>query len=73
MLKLNETIVKSKDASDLIVKIGKVKPEIKRRALEEFLRCSQRVNTIAFLQWRKKFPNNVTKLHQLSQLIKEKT
>ena len=64
--------VKSKKASDLIVAIGSVRLNVKRRALEEFLRCSQRVNTIAFLQWRKKFPNKVTKVKQLSELINER-
>ena len=57
----NESKVKSKRAYDLIVAIGSIKTVVKRRALEEFLRCSQRVNTIAFLQWRKKFPNKMTK------------
>ena len=45
----NEMEVKNKTAYNLIIKIGRVKPAVKRRALEEFLRCSQRVNTIAFL------------------------
>jgi len=33
-------LIKSKKVSELIVKMGSVKPEIKRHALEEFLRCS---------------------------------
>ena len=70
--KCNENKVRSATASELIVKIGMVKPEIRRAALEEFLRHSQRVHTIAFLQWRKKYPRKETDHKQLSDLIEER-
>ena len=70
--KCNEHKVKSASASELIVKIGSVRPEIKRAALEEFLRHSQRVHTIAFLQLRKKYPRKETNHVQLSALISER-
>jgi len=41
----------------MILEIAKVAPEIKNAVLEEFLRSAQRVHTIAFLQWRLKFPS----------------
>ena len=34
-----------------------VKPKVRMAAISEFLRCSQRVHTIAFMQWRNKFDN----------------
>ena len=42
--------------SDLLVKIQSLGEDVKTAALTEYLRCSQRVHTIAFLQWRLKFP-----------------
>ena len=43
----------------MIIKIQSLNPKVKRAALEEYLRCAQRVHTIAFLQWRLKFPTPI--------------
>ena len=45
----NNLNVNNKKAQKLVIAIGKVRHEIRRAALEEFLRCCQRVHTIAFL------------------------
>ena len=42
--------------SDLLVKMQSVRADVKTAALTEYLRRAQRVHTIAFLQWRLKFP-----------------
>jgi len=57
--KLNEANVqiRNKKIAAIIIEIGKVDPHIKNAVLEEYLRCAQRVHTIAFLQWRLKFPS----------------
>ena len=57
----NNLVVNNRQAERLIIQIGRVAPAVRDAALEEFLRCSQRVHTIAFLQWRLKFPNKTTK------------
>jgi hypothetical protein len=50
-----------------------VRPNIRRRVLEEFLRCSQRVHTIAFMQWRIKYESNLKRnVNQLYDLIEER-
>jgi hypothetical protein len=61
IFKLHAVNIKVKDGftSGLIDKIMKIHPTIKRRCLEEFLRCSQRVHTIAFLQWRIMYPSKI--------------
>lgn len=63
---------KSRQAERLIIQIGRVPADVRRRALEEFLRCSQRVHTIAFLQWRHMFPTSRTMTDQLKELIEER-
>lgn len=73
---LNEENVgksKSKFMSDMIYKIQCMKPVVKRAALEEYLRCAQRVHTIAFLQWRLKFPTPLRWHHKmLIDLVNER-
>jgi hypothetical protein len=68
----NNLIVKNKKASRLIIQMGRIPNEVRRLALEEYLRCSQRVHTIAFLQWRAKFPNEHTKTNQLKEIIEHR-
>ena len=47
--------------------------EIKRLALEEFLRQAQAIHTIAFLQWRLRYPSNFARNHGLLiELINER-
>lgn len=72
-LLMANTTVMSKKASTMIFEIGKLPHKIVRAALEEYLRCSQRVHTIAFLQWRMKFPSHI-KYNQamLIELIEER-
>ena len=65
----NNLIVKNKNASRLIIQIGRIPYEVSEAALDEYLRCSQRVHTIAFLQWRSKYPNEHTKINQLHEII----
>ena len=57
----------------MLVKIQCLNPKVKRAALEEYLRCCQRVHTIAFLQWRLKYPTP-KRWHQamLIDLIEER-
>ena len=64
--------VKSIFMSEMLVKIQSLNPVIKRRALEEYLRCSQRVHTIAFLQWRLKYPKLKCNVGMLISLIEER-
>jgi hypothetical protein len=50
-----------------------VKKEVMRHALEEYLRCATRVHTIAFLQWRNKFPSKIRhNYYMLKDLIEER-
>ena len=59
---------------NLIINIGMVSSKIRRAALEEFLRCAQRVHTIAFLQWRMKWPSTLKRGQQreLIELIESR-
>ena len=65
---------KSKYMSFLIQKIGLVKSNVKRAALSEYLRSAQRVHTIAFLQWRLKFPSSIRcNEYELEDVIEQRT
>ena len=47
--------------------------KVKRHALEEYLRCATRVHTIAFLQWRNKYPSKIRhNYYMLKDLIEER-
>jgi hypothetical protein len=61
--------VKDKLTSKLIQAIVMIKLEVRNAAIIEFLRCSQRVHTIAFMQWRNKFDN--PKLKKIEEQLKE--
>lgn len=59
--------------SKIIRAISGVKPNIKRLALEEYLRCAQMVHSIAFLQWRMLFPSRLLYNEEmLRELITER-
>ena len=45
---INATVM-SKKVGNIVYEVGKIEPNVIRAALEEYLRCSQRVHTIAFL------------------------
>ena len=68
-----EAPIMSKKVGNMIYEIGKLDEKIIRVALEEYLRCAQRVHTIAFLQWRCRFPSHI-KYHEemLKELIEER-
>ena len=51
--------VKSIFMSEILIKILTINPRIKKAALKEYLRCTERVNEIAFFQWRLKFPKHM--------------
>ena len=57
----------------MIKKIVTIKHEIKLTVLNEYLRCCQRIHTIAFLQWRLKYPNPLMfNEEMLTELIDER-
>lgn len=69
---INATVM-SKKVGNIVYEVGKIEPNVIRAALEEYLRCSQRVHTIAFLQWRIMYPSHI-QFHEemLVELIEER-
>ena len=55
----------------LINRIVMIDPKYRIEALSQFLKCSHRVHSIAFMQWRKQFCKTKTNISQLEQVISD--
>lgn len=72
-LKVRNLVVKDSLTDKFLHECITVNEEVRRHALEEYLRCATRVHTIAFLQWRNKFPSKIRhNYYMLKDLIEER-
>ena len=73
--RLQKQNIKVRDVktSEMIMKIVPVRHHIRKAALCEYLRSCQRVHTLAFLQWRAKYPSSLRNSSDvLTELIEDR-